>query len=368
MSKKNKRVRLLTAIMAAVMLISTVLTVTMSATGTTYYGSSPSISDVSGSVDLGTENLFNESVMYKLPDTVASTDDISIIVQMKSEALLDAYDKSGSKLSFTEYSLTDEAEKVRQNISADAEAIKSKLHGINYRLGENYNVVMSGFEMIIKAADFADVCKAVSGKATVIVGEVYNVAETKLVENKVNVYDTGIFDSESFQKEYGYDGTGIVVAVLDTGVDYYHSAFVDSYYKPNGTLGLSFEQVSAILANNNMAAEKRYSGLTAEDVYISDKIPFGFDYADNDPDVFPLLSNHGTHVAGVIAGNRLEHIESEDYSGEFAGVAPGAQIAAMKIFSDTEATSHTSWILGALEDCVTLGVDVINRYLLWFQP
>ena len=360
MSKKNKRVRLLTAIMAAVMLISTVLTVTMSATGTTYYGSSPSISDVTGSVDLGTENLFNESVMYKLPNTVASTDDISIIVQMKSEALLDAYDKSGSKLSFTEYSLTEEAEKVRQNISADAEAIKSKLHGINYTLGENYNVVMSGFEMIIKAADFADVCKAVSGKATVIVGEVYNVAETKLVENKVNVYDTGIFDSESFQKEYGYDGTGIVVAVLDTGVDYYHSAFVDSYYKPNGTLGLSFEQVSAILANNNMAAEKRYSGLTAEDVYISDKIPFGFDYADNDPDVFPLLSNHGTHVAGVIAGNRLEHIESEDYSGEFAGVAPGAQIAAMKIFSDTEATSHTSWILGALEDCVTLGVDVIN--------
>ena len=228
MSKKNRKVRLLTAIMAAVMLISTVLTVSLSASGTTYYGSSPSISNVSGSIDLGTENLFNESVMYKLPDTVASTDDISIIVQMKSEALLDAYDKSGSKLSFTEYSLTEEADKVRDSIKADADSLKTKLEGINYQLGESYNVVMSGFEMIIKAADFADVCKAVSGNASVIVGEVYKAAETQLVENKVNVYDTGIFDSNSFQKEYGYDGTGMVVAVLDTGVDYYHSAFVPS--------------------------------------------------------------------------------------------------------------------------------------------
>ena len=361
MSKKNRKVRLLTAMLAVVMLISTLLTITLSASGTTYYGSSPSISNVSGSIDLGTENLYNESVMYKLPDTIASTDDISIIVQMKSEALLDAYDKSGSKLSFTEYSLTDEAARVRENIISDANSIKEKLNGISYELGESYNVVMSGFEMIIKACDFADVCKAVSGNATVILGEVYNVAETKLVENKVNVYDTGIFNSDSFQDKYGYDGTGMVVAVLDTGIDYYHSAFLDKYYTADRSkLGLTFEQVSALLSNNDMAAEKRELGLTAEDVYISDKIPFGFDYADNDSDVFPLLSNHGTHVSGVIAGNYLEHIESEDYTGEFVGVAPGAQIAAMKIFSDTEATSHTSWILGALEDCVTLGVDVIN--------
>ena len=361
MSKKNRKVRLLTAIMAAVMIISTALSISLSATGMTYYGSSPSISNVSGSIDLGTENLFNESVMHKLPDTIKSTDEISIIVQMKTEALLDAYDASGSKLSFTEYSLTDEAAAVRGNINAKANSLRNKLNGIDYTLGESYNVVFSGFEMIITASDFANVCKALSGEAQVIVGEVYKAAETKLVENDVNVYGTGIFNSDSFQDKYGYDGTGMVVAVLDTGIDYYHSAFLDKYFTADRSkLGLNFTQLSAILANNDMAAEKREAGLTPEDVYISDKIPFGFDYADNDSDVFPLLSNHGTHVSGVIAGNYLEHIESEDYTGEFVGVAPGAQIAAMKIFSDTEATSHTSWILAALEDCVTLGVDVIN--------
>ncbi len=361
MSKGNKRIRLLTALIAMVMVISTIMTVHLSANGKTYYGSSPSISNVSGSVDLGTEKLYNESVMYKLPDTVKESDELSIIVQMKTTTLLDAYDASNSNLSFTEYVLTDEAEIVRNKIIADANALRENLYGISYELGESYNVVMSGFEIKIKAGDFADVCKAVSDKANVIVGEVYNAAETKLVENSVNVYDTGIFSSDAFQDKYGYDGTGIVVAVLDTGLDYYHSAFLDKNYTADrGKLGLTFNQVAAIIANNDMSAESMEAGLTAEDVYISDKVPFGFDYADRDSDVFPLLSNHGTHVAGVIAGNYLPHIESEDYTGEFVGVAPGAQVAAMKIFSDVESTSHASWIIAALEDCVTLGVDVIN--------
>ena len=361
MSKGNRKIRLLTALIAMVMIISTIMTVHLSANGTTYYGSSPSISDVTGSIDLGTENLYNESVMYKLPDSVKESDDISVIVQMQSTTLLDAYDASGSRLSFTEYVLTDEAESVREEIKAEAMALREKLDGISYELGESYNVVMSGFEVKIKASDFKDVCKAVSGKANVIVGEVYEAADTQLVENSVNVYGTGIFNSDAFQDNYGYDGTGIVVAVLDTGLDYYHSAFLDKNYTADRSkLGLTFNQVAAILANNDMASESMEAGLTAEDVYISDKVPFGFDYADRDSDVFPLLSNHGTHVSGVIAGNYLPHIESEDYTGEFVGVAPGAQIAAMKIFSDVEATSHTSWILAALEDCVTLGVDVIN--------
>ncbi len=352
---------MLTAVLAAVMLISTVMTVTLSASGTTYYGSSPSISDVSGSVNIGTENLLNQSVMYKLPDTIDVEDEVSIIIKTQSTTLLDAYDASGSSLSFTEYVLTDEADEIRKNITAESTGLRQRLSGVDYQLGESYNVVMSGFEIIIKAGDFDKVCQAMSGKATVIVGEVYEAEETKLVENKVNVYDTGIFSSEEFKDKYGYDGTGIVVAVLDTGLDYYHSAFLDKNYTADRSkLGLTFTQVAAILANNDMAAESKEAGLTAEDVYISDKVPFGFDYADNDSDVFPLLSNHGTHVAGVIAGNYLPHIESEDYTGEFVGVAPGAQVAAMKIFSDTESTSHTSWIIAALEDCVTLGVDVIN--------
>ena len=83
MAKKNTKVRILTAVIAMVMLLSTILTVQMSATGTTYYGSSPSINRLNGNIDLGTEKLYNEAVMYKLPDNVKASDDLSIIIQNK---------------------------------------------------------------------------------------------------------------------------------------------------------------------------------------------------------------------------------------------------------------------------------------------
>ena len=361
MAKKNNAVRVLTAVIAMVMIISTIFTVHMSATGTTYYGSSPSINKLDGNIDLGTEKLYNEAVIYKLPDSVKESDDISVIIETKSEALLDAYDKSGSSLSFGEYVQTAEAGEVRKGIIAESDRVKNKLEGINYTVGEGYNTLFSGFEITIKAADYNKVCSAVGSDANVIVSEVYHTAETELVENKVNVYGTGIFSSEEFKKQYGIDGTGMVVAVLDTGIDYYHSAFADSNFKADRSkLGLTFDDLKAIMANNSMMSENMSAGINAEDVYISDKIPYGFDYADGDSDVFPLLSNHGTHVSGVIVGNYLEHIDAEDYTGEFVGVAPNAQVVTMKIFSDVEATSHTTWIMAALEDCVTLGVDVIN--------
>ena len=361
MAKTKNTLRVLTAVLAMVMIISTIFTVHLSATGTTYFGSSPSINKLNGNIDLGTEKLYNEAVMYKLPDNIKETDNLSIIIQTKTETLLDAYDKSGSSLSFGEYVLTDAANGVRENILAENEKIEKKLDGINYASGEKYNTLISGFEITIKAADFKDVCRAVGSSANVFIGEVYEPEETELVENKVNVYGTGIFSSEDFKQQYGMDGTGVVVAVLDTGIDYYHSAFADSTFKADrDKLGLKFENVQAIMKENDMASEGLVTGLTPENVYISSKIPYGFDYADRDSDVFPLLSNHGTHVSGVIAGNYLEHIEAEDYTGEFVGVAPNAQIVSMKIFSDVEASAHTSWILAALEDCVTLGVDVIN--------
>ncbi|MBO5767327.1 MAG: S8 family serine peptidase, partial [Clostridia bacterium] len=67
-------------------------------------------------------------------------------------------------------------------------------------------------------------------------------------------------------------------------------------------------------------------------------------------DVYSTHNEHGTHVAGVIVGN----------DDTVRGVAPNAQLVAMKIFSDVMDTARSAWILSALEDCVVLGVDVIN--------
>ena len=299
------------------------------------------------SVDTNYKSFVNGDVAFELPSTVKDDDIISIIVMLNTPSLLETYNERG-QLTFTQYVFSEEANRLRENVRADMNKISAKLTslGIKHSTGAEYGTVLTGYELLIEAKDFKDLCEVLGDTRQAVVGEVYKPAETQLVENNVNVYDTGIFDSSAF----GYDGEGIVVAVLDTGLDYTHDAF-----KPENLagkkLGLTFSEVEALLGGTN--AKEILPGLLASDVYVSDKVPFAFDYADYDSDVYSIHNNHGTHVSGVIAGD-------DDV---ITGVAPKAQIVSMKIFSDTYDSAYASWILSALEDAVALGVDVINMSL-----
>jgi len=297
-------------------------------------------------VDVDYSQYLNGSVMYELADHISEDQEISVIITVDQISLLDAYEQGDQDVSFTEYALhSQEAARIRERIAAEKARILSLLDekDVSYQLGENYDTVLSGFEIVIKAGDFKATCQSLGKGENAIVGEVYNVAETQLVENTVNVYETGIFNSAGC----GYDGTGMVVAVLDTGLDSNHSAFSVNNFTSNH-LGLTYADVAAVMGQTT--AGKMLEGLSVDDVYINEKVPFGFDYADCDADVYSTHNNHGTHVSGVIVGK----------DDTITGVAPNAQLVSMKIFSDIMDTARSAWILSALEDCVVLGVDVIN--------
>ncbi len=306
------------------------------------------------SVDTNYEQFLDGSVVQRLPDGVNDNDEISVIIMLDNPSLLDTFDKSGSQ-SLIEYASSPEALALKEQISAEKAALVAALEekGVAHSTGANYSAVFTGFEVILKAKDFTTLCQSLGSGATPVVSEVYNTADTQLVENKVNVYDTGIFDSSDF----AYDGSGIVVAVLDTGLDYTHTAFSPDNFTSK-KLGLTKAEVEAVLAQTN--AYKTIAGLSASDVYVNDKVPFAFDYADKDSDVYSIHNNHGTHVSGVIVGNDYDAVNRPE---GIIGVAPNAQLVSMKIFSDTYDSARASWILAALEDCVLLGVDVINMSL-----
>ncbi len=294
--------------------------------------------------------LFDSSTVYRLPDGIADDDEISVIISLDNATVLDAYQGSDKTMSLLAFAASDaQASHIRDEIGTQKVRILSALEkkGVSYTVEEDYSTVLAGFAVTIRAGDFSTVCKSLPSGAQAILGEQYRRAETTLVENTVTINEnTGIFDGTAS----GYDGSGMVVAVLDTGIDYDHSAFsVDNF--TSSKLGLTYRDVSSLIAST--AAARILPGLTADDVYINDKIPFGFDYADSDSDPYSTHNDHGTHVSGVIAGK----------DDTITGVAPNAQIVSMKIFSDVLDTAKTSWILAALEDCVILGVDVINMSL-----
>ncbi|MGH3681212.1 MAG: S8 family peptidase, partial [Natronosporangium sp.] len=110
----------------------------------------------------------------------------------------------------------------------------------------------------------------------------------------------------------GYDGTGLTVAVLDTGIDADH---------PD-------------LAGKVVAAEN-FSELS-----------------DTPDDRF----GHGTHVAGIVAGTGAAS------GGTYRGVAPGAELMNGKVLGDG-GSGFASDIIDGMEWAAAGGADVINMSL-----
>ena len=347
--KKRKATRLLSRLLVfAMALVIAMGAASTSSVGATSYDAS-FIDRLNGLIDTGYKDYLDSSVMYQLPENVRDDQDISVIVKLDMDDLFELYSHTDKSMTFGEFALEgDRMEKAVGAVSEKKNEVLSALDekGVAYSVGETYTAVLSGFELVIKARDFAATCGVLPKGARAIVSEEYKVAETQLVENTVNVYDTGIFNSS----DVSYDGSGMVVAVLDTGLDYNHSAFSPANFTST-TLGLTYDMVAQLVDSTTAAGLA--AGLTVDDVYINNKVPFGFDYADKDSDPYSTHNNHGTHVSGVIVGK----------DDTITGVAPNAQLVSMKIFSDVMDTARSSWILSALEDCVILGVDVINMSL-----
>ncbi len=156
----------------------------------------------------------------------------------------------------------------------------------------------------------------------------------------------------------GFDGEGIRVAVIDSGIDYTHAMF--------GGAGTK----DAYIANDPTAIEAGS--------FPTPKVG-GWDFAgknyegENDepqPDADPLDRSgygHGTHVAGILAGIGVTNT-GKPYTGPYyseldydgfkirPGVAPKAKLFALKVFGDN-ALGSTGVVLDALEWCTDPNKD-----------
>ncbi|MHA1860235.1 MAG: S8 family peptidase, partial [Candidatus Asgardarchaeia archaeon] len=133
--------------------------------------------------------------------------------------------------------------------------------------------------------------------------------------------------------DLGYNGSGVVVAVLDTGIDTAHPDLDDMDDNPN----TSGEDDLKVIAFIDLVNGK-------DDLNTTDGID-GYD--DN---------GHGTAVASIIAGT------GEASGGKYKGMAPGAKLIGIKIM-DSNGDGKSSDVIAGIERAIELGADIISMSL-----
>ena len=306
-------------------------------------------------------NLKIDQNMNTLQAVYEDKDMVRIIVELEGQCLLDmGYTASqiaehGQKVSADIEKLetvqTHMAARIEQLVVASGLALRTG--GVKY----NYTVAMNGFAISVPYGTLEAIRKLDGVKNAYIVGQ-YLAPESTDSVSTPSMYGTSeSFGSAQTWGELGYTGSGMVIAVIDTGLDVDHPSFVDAPENP----ALSMDDINSILTDLNayyLYNESSPIKLTADDLYYNEKVPFGFNYVDRSTDVthdYDTAGDHGTHVAGIAAANKLD-------TTPVVGVAPDAQVVVMKVFG-TNGGAYTDDILAALDDCYMLGVDVINMSL-----
>ena len=336
--------------------------------------------DITGQVDTSAivESNFNSSIQQS---NAATYETRSVIISLTGNSLIE--DANG-EYSVAEYINTPLGRQSLKRISNEQSKFLTSLslRGIKYTLKHTYSSVLNAVAIEIDTSNVAQI-KKMGGVESAVISRTYAAPKiytenstASSITNNTNVYDTGIYNSSAVADYEWGTGAGTVVAILDTGLDYTHEAFQTMPNTDELPLAMNREYVNSILGATTAFSRMVALGgtMTVDDVYLNDKVPFAYDYADNDVDVYPSYSNHGAHVAGIIGGydengydkkinNDVIHI-----SDTFKGVAPDAQLVICKTFTDDLDSENiggaiTEDILAALDDCVALGVDVINMSL-----
>ncbi len=139
-------------------------------------------------------------------------------------------------------------------------------------------------------------------------------------------------------------GQGVKIGIIDSGIDAQHP-----YFNPAGyTTPVGFPKGQQRFTTAKVIVARVFAprtGAMAPSAALA--------YSDSD-------SSHGTHVAGIAAGNA----DTATGQGRVSGVAPRAYLGNYKVFVQTDSglspNANSPAIVAAIEAAVADGMDVIN--------
>ena len=234
------------------------------------------------------------------------------------------------------------------------EAVAASFPGVQVRVEREYANVLDGFALSAPAGSLEEI-RGVAGVKAAFLEREGHVSDAAAVDaeggtraSQIEGQDPANLSAQLMMRtdQVTQKGEGKVVAIIDTGVDMTHQAFTPAL---TATPALSEDKVDEL---------KAQLGEGKTGVYVNEKFPFAYDYADGDNDASPREGGsgfHGTHVAGIAAGN----------ADKIVGTAPDAQIIVGKVTRTEDDALLDSALLAALDDMLVLHPDVINLSLGW---
>lgn len=246
-----------------------------------------------------------------------STEPIDVIVELKTDpvSVYQAKVKKGLKKSGAVY---------QSELSAEQTDFAASLAKINVKPKRQYKHIFNGYSLKIPANQ-VDSLLTLPGVKAIYPNIEFKVSPIDSITP--NMDESAPFMGSDFYWDLGFDGTGIKVGVLDTGIDYHHPSLATAYKG-------------------------------------------GYDFVDDDTDPMETLpdpddpeaaTDHGTHVSGTIAG-RGDPLNPDSGTGWVRGVAYGSDIYAYRVLGPG-GTGSTEDVIAAIERSVLDEMDVINLSL-----
>ena len=287
-------------------------------------------------------NQQNSTTYAKLQEQgVKAEQEVKVIVETSDKAAIEREPNVRSaRFSKAVRASESEVKKTAKNIET-----KLKKENVKVNKDEEFSAVITGFSAKVKAKDIDKLSKQPGVKKVT--------AQMKAERPKGGASPNlatapGMIKANTLWDQYDFSGQGMLVSIIDTGVDPTHkdmklSSDVKSKYN-------SEAEVNKVIKENGLKGQ-----------WHSKKVPYGYNYADETQEIRDsgIGGFHGMHVAGIVAANGDTKNEG------VRGVAPNAQLLAMKVFSNDAlySTVYEEVWLKAIDDSIKLGADVLNMSL-----
>ena len=285
--------------------------------------------------------------LRKASEVYANSDRVVAFVVMEQAPVAELYSNGGVASSALEQQMLLQQDGVIDTIEEEI------LDGEELDVRYQFTYLTNSFSVVTEFGNLEQIAQIESVKSVYLM-PVYTPCNTEDTAVPYTTASGELVGAPNVWADYGYSGTGMRIAIIDTGLDLDHPSFAAA--PAANEYSMTVEDIAAVLTDLNAYAMR--GSITAEALYRSAKVPYAFNYvdrsltADHSSD---MAGDHGTHVAGIAAANPV------DGSG-VVGMAPDAQIIVMKVFG-ANGGAYGDDILAALEDAMTLDCDVVNLSL-----